>query len=217
MSATTDIHIRRNSQFSFLAGPLKLLLLPFNWKLNGFWNGRLYFYWPITIFLLTSNLKKAAATIKMLPLLSFRNSKSNNIVKRLLTTSWIMFRSSYVCTFWIACHFLGFPVVRPSLFNLLSPKTLELNLFVLNKQMNGLCWKSKQSCALLDKEFVKSLLSCSSWMLLRLFFSSLNVSKGKLEGFVVHPTSVTSLTHIFYQILGIGRDRNFQKGCSVAN
>ena len=119
--------------------------------------------------------------------------------------------------FLMACHFSGFPVVRPSLFNLLSPKTLELNLFVLNKQMNGLCWKSKQSCALLDKEFVKSLLSFSSWMLLRLFFSSLNVSKGKLEGFVVHPTSVTSLTHIFYQILGIGRDRNFQKGCSVAN
>ena len=101
-----------------------------------------------------------------------------------------------------------------SLFNSVSPKTFELNLFVLNKQMNGLCWKSKQSCALLDKEFVKSLLSCFL-MLLRLFFSSLNVSKGKVEGFVVRPMSVTSLTHIFYQILGIGRDRNFQKGCTV--
>ena len=106
-------------------------------------------------------------------------------------------------------------LIRLSLFNSVSPKTLELNLFVLNKQMNGLCWKSKQSCALLDKEFVKSLLLLL--MLLRLFFSSLNVSKGKLEGFVVRPTSVTSLTHISYQILGIERDRNFQKGCSVAN
>ena len=61
-----------------------------------------------------------------------------------------------------------------------------LNLFVLYKQMNGRCWKSKQSCTLLDKKFVKS-------------SSSLNVSKGKLGlcGPLHYTVAVDSSSHIY--------------------